>query len=94
MGYGRWTRWGRGSCEGYSLEFGNAYRASVSRDMATMGQSPTWQGSINAKQKKIYPDRASAMKDIEHEIEADMAIVLDHWTIYRAGKLSGSSKRG
>ena len=31
MSYGRWTRWGRGSCEGYSLSIGDALRGQVAR---------------------------------------------------------------
>jgi hypothetical protein len=29
MGSGRWSRWGRGSCEGHTLEFGFAYRFDI-----------------------------------------------------------------
>ena len=32
MRKGKWTRWGRGNCEGNGLEIGNALRASVFRN--------------------------------------------------------------
>jgi hypothetical protein len=31
MGRGQWTRWDRGMCEGWSLEIGTAFHASVVR---------------------------------------------------------------
>jgi hypothetical protein len=41
MGYGTWTRWGRGSCEGYSLQIGDALRGQVSR-----GADGRWSASL------------------------------------------------
>jgi hypothetical protein len=90
VGYGRWTRWGRGSCEGYSLEIGTIFRATVSRANYGANEPITWMGSINSKRERIYPDKDTAMRDIEHEIESEMRTVLDHWAIYQALKLLGS----
>jgi hypothetical protein len=47
LGRGQWTRWGRGMCEGWSLEIGIAFRGSVVRRDGG-GEGTTWIASINS----------------------------------------------
>ena len=47
MGRGQWTRWGRGMCEGWSLEIGMAFHGSVVRRDRS-GEPPIWIASINS----------------------------------------------
>jgi hypothetical protein len=44
---GQWSRWGRGMCEGWSLELGNAFRGAVVRQ-DHFEQPATWLASVNA----------------------------------------------
>jgi hypothetical protein len=72
MARNEWTKWGRGDCEGYSLEIGGSYarfEASVVR-----GPSPndagqhSWSSSINGKDHKQHSSREEAMAHIEFEL--------------------------
>jgi hypothetical protein len=47
MGRGQWTRWGRGMCEGWSLEIGTAFHGSVVR-RDSGGEPARWIASINS----------------------------------------------
>jgi hypothetical protein len=88
MGRGRWSRWGRGSCEGYGLEIGGAFRATVVRGGGSRNEPVVWSASINARELGKFPERAIAMKRVEDSIMSDMGPLLDDWTIFRAAKLS------
>jgi hypothetical protein len=68
--HGQWTRWGRRSCEGWSLQIGNAYRASVMQQNHSRETPPTWTASINAQELGVYPDRFAAVTRIEELIES------------------------
>jgi hypothetical protein len=83
---GRWTRWGRGSCEGWGLAIGNAFRATVVRQYTGLDIPPTWKAGINACELGEYPDRDAAMKRVEEMIESDMRLVLYDWELYAASK--------
>lgn len=82
---GKWSRWGRGMCEGWSLEIGNAFRGAVVRQ-EHFEQRTTWLASVNAAYLGEYLDRASAMARVEADIEHNMHLVLHDWERYRAGK--------
>jgi hypothetical protein len=82
---GQWSRWGRGMCEGWSLEIGNAFRGAVVRQDRT-DQPATWMASVNAAYLGEYLDRASAMARVQAEIEQRMELTLHDWEAYRAGK--------
>lgn len=89
MGRGRWTRWGRGSCEGWSLQIGNAYRGSVVRQHRGLDAPPTWRASINACDLGVCPDREVAMQRVEEMIASEMAVALRDWEHYRVRRKSG-----
>jgi hypothetical protein len=84
---GGWTRWGRGMCEGWSLEIGPAFRGSVVRS-DTPGMPTTWIASINTSAIGEYLTLEIAMRQVEERIESDMSLVLHDWELYRSAKAS------
>src|SRR5215472_19243519 len=60
MGRGQWTRWGRGMCEGWSLEIGMALHGSVVRRDRS-GEPPIWIASINSTGLGEFLEREIAM---------------------------------
>jgi hypothetical protein len=85
MGRGHWTRWGRGLCEGWSLEIGMAFHGSVVRQDSS-GDPPTWIASINSTALGQSLERKIAMRRVEELVEASMVLVLHDWDLYRAAK--------
>ena len=85
MGRGQWTRWGRGMCEGWSLEIGMAFRASVVRREAN-GQPTTWIASINSTELGEFLERKIAMRRVEELVESSMVLVLHDWELYQTAK--------
>jgi hypothetical protein len=77
-----WTRWGRGMCEGWSLEVGLS--SVVRRD--TGNQPTTWIPSINSTALGEFLEREIAMRRVEELIESNMVLVLHDWELYRAEK--------
>lgn len=66
-----WTRWGRGECEGYSLDVGRGYtrfNASVSRSVKQDDGSRKWYASINGRDEREFATREDAMAHIEREL--------------------------
>ena len=80
----QWTRWGRGMCEGWSLEIGVAFRGTVVRQ-ERLNQLTTWLAWVNAGYLGEYFDRATAMARVEDTIE-HKKLVLEDWEVYRATK--------
>jgi len=85
MGRGQWTRWGRGMCEGWSLEIGMAFRGSVVR-RETSGQPTTWIASINSTALGEFLERDIAMRRVEELMESGMVLVLHDWELYETAK--------
>ena len=85
MGRGQWTRWGRGMCEGWSLEIGMAFRGSAVR-RGTGGEPPIWIASINSTGLGEFLEREIAMHRVEELVEASMVLVLHDWELYQAAK--------
>ena len=76
----QWTRWGRGMCEGWSLEIGAAFRGSVVRQDRT--DHPTTRlASVNAGYLGQFFDRAIAMMQVEETIEHHMKAVSEDWEL-------------
>jgi hypothetical protein len=82
---GQWSRWGRGMCEDWSLEIGNAVRGAVVR-RDRIDQPATWLASVNAAYLGEYLDRDAAMARVQAEIELRMELTLHDWEVYLAGK--------
>ena len=85
MGRGQGTRWGRGMCEGWSLEIGMAFHGSVVR-RDTGGEPPIWIASVNSTGLGEFLQREIAMRRVEELIESSMHLVLHDWELYRAAK--------
>ena len=84
MGRGQWTRWGRGMCEGWSLEIGMAFHGSVVRRDRS-GDPPTWVASNSTGLGELL-EREIAMRRVEELIESSMVLVLHDWELYQAAK--------
>jgi hypothetical protein len=85
MGRGQWTRWGRGMCEGWSLEIGMAFRGSVVR--RDIGREHTmWIASINSTGPGEFLEREIAMRRVEELVESSMELVPHDWELYLAAK--------
>jgi hypothetical protein len=82
---GQWSRWGRGMCEGWSLEIGTAFRGSVVRQ-DRIEAAPTWLASVNSTYLSEHSDRESAMARVEADIESRMELVLHDWELYQVSK--------
>jgi hypothetical protein len=76
---------GRGMCEGWSLEIGNAFRGAVVRQDKFDGP-PMWLASVNAAYLGEYLERDWAMDRVQAEIERNMELVLHDWGLYQGGK--------
>ena len=66
-----WTRWGRGSCEGYSLEVGTGparFSASVVRNAYRADPAREWRAGINGGEDKQFASREEAMAYVETEL--------------------------
>jgi hypothetical protein len=85
MGQGQWTRWGRGMCEGWSLEIGLGFHGSVVRQ-DTGGKATTWIASINSTGLGEFLEREIAMCRVEEHVESSMVLVLHDWELYHAAK--------
>jgi hypothetical protein len=98
MGSGRWSRWGRGSCEGHSLEFGFAYRFDIRPGPRSDGIHPDfWWASSRAGSLGEFPTFEAAAQACEDEarrligpvvergdVDRDLILVIDHWKMYLA----------
>ena len=85
MGRGQWTRWGRGMCEGWSLEIGVAFRGSVvRRDIGR--ERTTWIASVNSTGLGEFLEREMAMRRVEELAESSMMLALHDWELYQAAK--------
>jgi hypothetical protein len=82
MGKGKWTRWGRGNCEGYGLEIGNALRASVFRN-----SDGFWETSINAVDHGNFENIEDAKTRIEEAIRDDVSLILEDWELWNNAKM-------
>lgn len=98
VGAGRWSRWGRGSCEGHSLEFGFLYRFDISPGPRSDGIHPDhWRASARSGSLGEFATfeaaamacEAEAQRLIEEQLAregagGEMILVLDHWRYYLA----------
>jgi hypothetical protein len=66
---GQWTRWGRGMCEGWSLEIVMAFHGSVVR-RDHRGDPPIWIASINSTGLGEFLEREIAMHRVEELVES------------------------
>jgi len=92
MGNGKWTRWGRGGCEGWSLAFGYALRGQVVRR-----HDGRWSASLNGTEYDPFKTREEAMQEVERRITNEVTLILEDWSLWQsalASKDSRSAKTG
>jgi hypothetical protein len=80
MAGGQWTRWGRGSSEGYNFSLGLV--RDLTANVVRTGPD-TWRVSLGPFEK-TYPDRDAAMAYVEFEIRQMMEQVIADWLRYCA----------
>jgi hypothetical protein len=80
MGQGTWTRWGRGSCEGWSLWLGDIVRGQIRRGIDV---PPTWSASFNSTDLGDYATRDEAMARVEEAVVRSMGEAMADWAIFR-----------
>lgn len=80
MAWGRWSRWGRGSCEGYGLEIGHLLRFSVVGN----ADRTAWSVSLNAVPLGAYAEFDAAIAAAEAEARTQIGLALEHWATFQA----------
>jgi hypothetical protein len=78
MGNGKWTRWGRGSCEGYSLNIGGTLRGQAVR-----ASDGLYAASLNAMDLGRHATREEAQRAVVTRIDLTMQMILEDWAIYQ-----------
>ena len=78
-------RWGRGMCEGWSIEIGIAFHGSVVR-RDRRGEPARWSAAINSSALGEFLEREIAMHRVEELVESSMVLVLHDWKLYQAAK--------
>ena len=89
MGNGKWTRWGRGGCEGWSLDIGYALRGQVVRN-----HDRSWRASVNATDLGESKTREEAMQAVETAITRDVNLILEDWAIWQSALAAPDSRSG
>lgn len=86
MAGGKWSRWGRGGCEGYSLDLGSFINFSVVR-RSTGGPAPDYfEVTSHTRKMDSFPTAKEGMAYVEGELESGMRAVLEDWELYKALK--------
>lgn len=93
MGWGKWSRWGRGSCEGYGLDIGHLLRFSI---VANTDRT-LWRVSLNAQEIASCASFDEAIAAAESEARRQMSLAIEHWTTFgaqpKAKRRSGRNRR-
>jgi hypothetical protein len=89
MARNEWSRWGRGSCEGYSLHIGDGgfarFEGEVVRNVSgTEGQPGAWSSSINGTCRHTHATQAEAMARIEFELSCTAEAFVSSYAGYKA----------
>ena len=90
MGYGKWTRWGRGSSEGHTLAIGPLINYSLVREGS--GASPVYRASSHTHNIDTFPSLEAGKAAIETALERDMKEVFKDWETYQAAKAARRGK--
>lgn len=88
MAMNEWSRWGRGSCEGYSLQIGDGgftrFEGQVLRNVAKQnGQPSAWSSSINGICAKEHATCAEAMRRVEFELSCTAEAFVSSYAGYK-----------
>jgi hypothetical protein len=90
MAGGKWSRWGRGSCEGWSLNLGGLIHFSIVRKIDGQGKTSHYEATSHARKIDNFPTALAAKKTIEADLELDMKRVPHDWTVYQREKAARS----
>lgn len=97
MGFGKWTRYGAGSCEGYALEIGSLLRFDVSTQGHAGADPDSWRVSRGTMSLGSYSTFEKAIARAEQEARGAMQEGLAHWETFAsqppATRLSGKRRR-
>lgn len=83
MGDGVWTRFGRGSCEGYGLELGSLMRFTALHTPQTASNPNPWTASLNEYDLGKFETFDAAVAKVDHEARIAMGVALEHWVAKR-----------
>jgi hypothetical protein len=89
MGRAKWARWGRGSCEGYSIHFGFGFGAlggQVVRNAPALAAQGPWRASINARELGPFASREAAMAHVERELVIAMRSLVEDWNAFQVDR--------
>lgn len=87
MGQGRWSRWGRGSCEGYTLEFGSLFRADIVRGQESGATGAAqFAASYPHSRRRSVDTVEEAGAWIEGQLAFDMKRLLEDWAKFKPGQ--------
>ena len=82
MGRGKWTRWGRGSCEGWSLDIGGLI-ASATRNPVAEDLLSLWVARVNVEPLGVFATREEAQARAEGELRLRIEAINADWAFYR-----------
>ena len=88
---GRWTRFGRNGCEGYSLEIGGLLRFSVVKQPVV---PEIWKVSLNGHDVGVFDTFERAIDAADKEAKSAMNLASEHWQTYLAQPPSRRRYRG
>jgi hypothetical protein len=89
MGKGKWSRWGRNGCEGWSLDVGYALRGQVARN-----HDRSWRASLNATELGEWKTREEAVQAVETRITHEVQLILEDWAVRQSALASKDSRSG
>lgn len=89
MAGGKWSRWGRGGCEGYTLDLGDFINFSLVRKDDHFGHFSHYEGTSHRRKIDEFPTVEAGKAYIEQELESGMRRVLYDWEIYQQNKAKG-----
>jgi hypothetical protein len=91
MGKAAWTRWGRGSCEGWSLDIGHLI-ASVSINR-TRPSDCRWQASLNTTPLGDFATRDEAKARAQWILTQCVKEILDDWEEFQQANAGKAGSR-
>lgn len=84
MAGGKWTRWGRGSCEGHTLDIGDFINFTLVRKDDPVGKFLYYEATSHTRKIDEFVSLEAGKKKMEEELESGMKSVLHDWEILPA----------
>lgn len=86
----QWSRWGRGSCEGYSLSIGDGgftrFEGSVTRGVRDHDGNIKWTSAINGRCHCQHTTMAEAMARVEFELRIAGEAFVTSYTAHKENR--------